>query len=128
MKLIFALAVMAATASSLRAQTTTESPFFCNTKALSPAARARHFDELGPTLRERRLSVRELPNGYAFEFSSDPATVALVAEWVAGERACCPFFDIAMTFERERGPFRLTLTGRDGTKGFIKVDAPDWIK
>jgi len=128
MRLVFALAAMAVTATSLCAQTTTESPFFCNTKALSPAARARHFDELGPTLRGRRLGVRELPNGYAFQFSADPATVALVAEWVAGERACCPFFDIAMTFEREGGPFQLTLTGRSGTKEFIKVDAPGWIK
>jgi hypothetical protein len=109
-------------------QATTESPFFCNIKALSAAARTRHFDELGPALPSLRIGVRELPHGYAFQFPADPATVALVAEWVAGERACCPFFDIAMTFEREGGPFWLTLTGRDGTKEFIKVDAPGWIK
>jgi hypothetical protein len=109
-------------------QSTTESPFFCNVKALSAAARTRHFDELGPVLRSLRIGVRELPDGYAFQFPADPATVALVAEWVAGERACCPFFDIAMTFDREGGPFWLTLTGRNGTKEFIKIDAPDWIK
>jgi hypothetical protein len=33
-----------------------------------------------------------------------------------------------MTFEREGGSFQLTLTGRSGTKEFIKVDAPGWIK
>jgi hypothetical protein len=105
-----------------------ESPFYCNVKALSPAARARHFDELGPALRSTRIAVRELPDGYAFRFPADAATVALVAEWVAGERACCPFFDITMTFERESGPFWLSVTGRPGTKDFIKTDAPDWIK
>jgi hypothetical protein len=109
-------------------QVTTASPFACNVKALSAAARARHFDELGPTLRTLRIRVRELQHGYAFQFPADPATVALVAEWVAGERACCPFFDIAMTFDREGGPFWLALTGRDGTKEFIKLDAPGWIE
>jgi hypothetical protein len=107
---------------------TTESPFACNVKALTPAARTRHFDEVGPAMRAMRLAVRELPNGYAFQFPADPAAVALIAEWVTGERACCPFFDIAMSFDREGGPFWLTITGRPGTKDFIKADAPDWIK
>lgn len=85
---------------------TQQSPFFCNVKALSPAARTRHFDELGPALRSLKTGVRELPNGYAFQFPADPATVALVAEWAAGERACCPFFDIDLRFDREGGPAR----------------------
>ena len=108
-------------------QGTTKSPFVYNVKALSAAARTRHFDELGPALRSLRLGVRELPHGYAFKFPLDPVTVALVAEWVAGERACCPFFEIAMTFDREAGPFWLTLTGREGTKEFIRMDARGWI-
>jgi len=111
-----------------RSQAASESSFFCNVKALSPAARRRHFDELGPMLRSRKIGVRELPNGYAFEFPADPEMITLVAEWVVGERACCPFFDIALTFDREGGPFRLTLSGREGTKEFIKVDAASWIE
>jgi hypothetical protein len=107
---------------------TQESPFFCNVKALSPAARSRHFDELGPALRSAKTGVRELPNGYSFRFPADPATVALVAEWVAGERACCPFFDIDLRFDREGGPMWLSLTGWEGTKEFIEVDAAAWIK
>lgn len=129
MKILFGvlmLAVLGIANDGLRA--TTESPFYCNVKALSAAARTRHFDELGPALRSLRIGVRELPNGYAFQFPPDPTTVTLVAEWVAGERACCPFFDIAMTFDREGGPFWLTLTGRKGTKEFIKADAPGWLK
>ncbi len=99
-----------------------ESPFACNRLALTPEQRTRHFDELGPKLRSLRKDVRELPNGYEFEFPSDPATVQLVAEWAAGERACCPFFDIEMRLEREGGPFWLRLTGREGVKQFIRVD------
>jgi hypothetical protein len=105
-----------------------ESPFACDRLALSPKERARHFDELGPMLRSMRTGVRELPDGYAFQFPSDPKTLQVVAEWVAGERACCPFFDIDLKLEREGGPFWLSLTGRAGTKAFIQVDNAAWIK
>ena len=105
-----------------------ESAFACNRLALTPEQRKRHFDELGPKLREMKKSVRELPNGYEFEFPSDPNTIQLVAEWVAGERACCPFFDINMRLEREGGPFWMSLTGREGVKQFLQADAAAWIK
>jgi hypothetical protein len=104
------------------------SPFACDLLALTPEARTRHFDQLGPQLKSLRNGVRELPNGYAFRFPADPATVALVAEWAAGERLCCPFFDIDLRLEPEHGPLWLTLTGREGTKDFIRADLPTWTK
>jgi hypothetical protein len=107
---------------------THESPFACDRMALDPEARRRHFVELGPTLRGLKKGVRELSDGYEFQFPSDPKTIAMVAEWAAGERLCCPFFDIQLRMEREDGPFWLRLTGRKGTKEFIKVDAAAWIK
>ena len=105
-----------------------ESPFACNRLALDPAARSRHFDQLGPQLRRMKTGVRELPNGYAFQFPGDMKTAQLVAEWAAGERLCCPFFDITIRFEAEGGPLWLTITGREGTKQFMQADAPDWLK
>ena len=105
-----------------------ESPFACDRLALAPAARARHFDVLGPMLVKRRLAVHELADGYEFQFSSDPETMQLVAEWVAGEHLCCPFFDFEMRVEREGGPFWLRLTGRPGTKQFIQADGANWIR
>src|SRR5689334_2343104 len=86
-----------------------ESPFACNRTALSGADRTRHFDELGPTLRRMVKNVRELPDGYEFQFASDPATFRLVAEWAAGEHLCCPFFDIQLRQERENGAFWMRL-------------------
>jgi hypothetical protein len=105
-----------------------ERPFACDRMALDPTARKRHFDELGPALRSMRKAVRELPDGYEFEFPTDPNSIAMVAEWVAGERLCCPFFNIQLRMEPEGGPFWLRLTGRNGTKEFIKVDGAAWIK
>ncbi|MGA8273736.1 MAG: hypothetical protein WB919_19395 [Candidatus Sulfotelmatobacter sp.] len=75
-----------------------------------------------------RKSIRELDNGYEFEFAPDLATVQLVAEWAAGERLCCPFFNIELRMESDGGPMWLRLTGRKGTKEFIKADAAAWIK
>src|SRR5215813_7916752 len=104
-----------------------ESPFACNVKALTPEARHRHFDELGPKLREVHKAVRELPDGYEFGFATDAPTVQLVSEWAVGEHLCCPFFDIDLHFEREGGGFWLRLTGRKGTKEFIRADFAKWF-
>jgi len=107
--------------------TAQESPFACDRSALNPEQRKRHFDELGPALRGLVKGVRELTTGYEFEFPSDPATYRLVAEWAAGEHLCCPFFDIDLHQEREKGAFRMRLTGRDGVKQFIQIDFGRWF-
>jgi hypothetical protein len=105
-----------------------ESPFACDRAALTPEKRKRHFDELGPALRSLRKSTRELADGFEFEFPADAATYQLLAEWVGGERLCCPFFDIDLRVVREGGAFWLRLTGREGVKQFIKVDFAPWFQ
>jgi hypothetical protein len=114
---------------SLRADETTlsqlakrESPFACNAFALSPEVRKRHFEELGPALLKLKKSTRELPDGYEFELPPDSKTYQLLTEWAFQERLCCPFFDIELRFDRENGPLWLRLTGRPGTKKFIKEE------
>jgi len=75
-----------------------------------------------------KKSVRELPNGYEFEYAADASTLQLMAAWAIGERACCPFFDIDMRLEREGGSLWLVVTGREGVKQFIQADGADWIR
>jgi hypothetical protein len=62
-----------------------------NAFVLSPEARKRHFEEVGPALLKLKKSTRELPDGYEFEFPTDRATWQLMTEWVIDERLCCPF-------------------------------------
>jgi hypothetical protein len=114
---------------SIRADETTtsqsakrESPFACSAFALSPEVRKRHFEDFGPALLKLTKSTRELPDGYEFEFAADKKTYQLLTEWAFQERLCCPFFDIALRFDRENGPLWLRLTGRPGTKEFIKAE------
>src|SRR5215471_15064511 len=104
------------------AQTEHVSPLACNAFALSPEARKRHFEEVGPALLKLKKSTRELPDGYEFELPPDKGTYQLLTEWAFQERLCCPFFDIDMRFDRENGPLWLRLTGRSGTKEFIKAE------
>jgi hypothetical protein len=105
-----------------------ESPFACNLQAFTAAQRTRHFNELGPMLRRLKTGVRELSNGYEFQFPGDPKTVALLTEWAVQERRCCPFFDIDLRLGKEGGPAVMRLTGREGTKQFIEIVGTEWIK
>src|SRR5205814_4906774 len=103
-------------------QTEHASPFACSALALSPEVRKRHFEELGPALLKLKKSIRELPDGYEFELPGDNKTYQLLTEWAFNERLCCPFFDINLRIDRENGPLWLRLTGRPGTKEFIKEE------
>ena len=111
-----------ATSEPSSVQTEQVSRFACNAFALSPEARKRHFDEVGPALLKLKKSTRELPDGYEFELPPDKGTYQLLTEWAFQERLCCPFFDIDLRFDRENGPLWLRLTGRPGTKEFIKME------
>ena len=102
-------------------------PFACIVDAFSPEERKRHFDELGPMLRKLKSGMRELKEGYEFQFPSDRATFNLVAEWAIQEQRCCPFFEIAIRLDREGGPLWLRLTGRKGVKEFIRDEFTPWF-
>jgi len=131
MKKIFPLITAVAIAAPAAASATSEpsssqaehvSAFACNAFALSPEVRKRHFEEVGPALLKLKKSMRELPAGYELEFPTDNKTYQLLTEWAFQERLCCPFFNVALRFDRENGPLWLRLTGRLGTKEFIKEE------
>jgi hypothetical protein len=119
---IVAPVAISATSESSSPQTKHVSPFACNAFALSPEVRKRHFEELGPALLKLKKTTRELSDGYEFELPADNKTYQLLTEWAFQERLCCPFFDINLRFDREAGPLWLRLTGRPGTKDFIKME------
>jgi hypothetical protein len=105
-----------------------ESPLACNPWAFSSEERDRHFSELGPALRSLRKSVRELDDGYEFEFPGDRKTLQLLAEWAIQERECCPFFEINLKFESEQGSAWLRLTGRKGAKDILRIAVAAWLQ
>ena len=100
----------------------------CDRMALDPATRQRHFEVLGPALRSMHRQIRELPDGFEFEFPTDLAIMHDVVEWTAGERLCCPFLDIDLCFPHDRGGFWLRLTGGGGVKELIRIDLDGWFR
>lgn len=98
-----------------------ESPFACNMLALDAEGRRRH-KTVTEQLRAATKEVQALPDGYAFRFSAEQATILLVAEFIARERLCCPFLAFELIAEQEAGPLWLRLRGREGVKDFIKAE------
>jgi len=100
---------------------TTQSKFFCNTKALTAGERARHKE-----LTEKLLAIRkanlETEKGYEFQFSPKDISIKELAEWVVVESKCCPFFDFHIDLEQSGSLLCLRLTGEEGIKAFIRSE------
>jgi len=100
---------------------TVQSKFYCNIKALTPEERMRH-KQLSEKLMAVRKEIVETEKGYEFQYSPADASLAELAEWVAAESKCCPFFDFHIDLERERKLVCLRLTGEEGIKAFIRAE------
>ena len=98
-----------------------EGRFYCNTQALEPVRRAHHV-QLTQKLTEARKEIVETENGYEFQFGSADLSLYELADWVASERKCCPFFDFHIDIEREGTVLCLRLTGGEGIKVFIREE------
>ncbi len=100
---------------------TTQSKFYCNSKALNAEERA-HHQQLSEKLMTARKAIVETEKGYEFQFSPADVTLAELADWVAAESKCCPFFDFHIDVEREGKLLCLRLTGEEGIKAFIRAE------
>jgi hypothetical protein len=97
------------------------SNFFCNIKALRPAERA-HHERVTKKIISGRAEVVETEKGYEFQFDPSVLSVAELADWVAAESKCCPFFDFHIDLEHEGKLVCLRLTGAPGIKRFIRSE------
>jgi hypothetical protein len=74
--------------------------------------------ELKSLVRERN----EVENGVQYKFESSDKLIDLVSNFIKTERLCCDFFDFNLDVAADTGFMRLTLSGPDGTKEFIKEE------
>jgi hypothetical protein len=98
-----------------------QSKFYCNTKALTPEERA-HHKQLSEKLMTTRKEIVETATGYEFRYGPKNVSLAELADWVAAESKCCPFFDFHIDVEREGNLLCLRLTGEEGIKAFIQEE------
>ena len=102
-------------------QLMTQSKFYCNTKALNPTERARH-KLLTDKLVAQRARIVETEKGYEFQYSPSTVSLAELAEWVAAESKCCPFFGFHIDLENDGTLLCLRLTGEKGVKEFVRAE------
>lgn len=98
---------------------TTQNKFYCNIKALNPAERE-HHKQLTDKLIAARREIVPTEKGYEFQYSPSKVSIGELADWVAAEGKCCPFFDFHIDVEREGSVLCLRLTGEQGIKPFIR--------
>ncbi len=73
--------------------------------------------ELMNGLLARRVSITELPDGYAITFTDGAATRTEIDAFIAFEQQCCSFMKYAVSGSE---PVTLALTGPEGTKAFLE--------
>jgi hypothetical protein len=96
-------------------------PIACNWTALTTEQRERQRVLLGQ-LRADVKGVREFDDGYAFAHSPDREVLLAIAEFVANERLCCPFFEFGLTVERDGGPVWLRITAEAEAKRVLEAE------
>jgi hypothetical protein len=97
-------------------------PVACSWSALTAVQQERQR-ALYRQLRADVEEVVELEDGYAFRHSPDRAVLLAVAEFVANERLCCPFFEFGITVERDGGPVWLRMRGEGEAKRLLEAEA-----
>ncbi|HTQ97123.1 MAG TPA: hypothetical protein VMH89_09960 [Candidatus Acidoferrum sp.] len=95
--------------------------FYCNIGAFTPAERARH-KQLTDKLLANAKQIVELENGYDFQLNASLISLPELAEWLAHESKCCPFFDFQVDYKNEGSRLSVKLTGAEGIKPFIRAE------
>ena len=98
-----------------------EVPLACRWSALSAVQQERQR-ALYRQLRADVEEVVEFEDGYAFRHSPDRVVLLAVAEFVANERLCCPFFEFGITVERDGGPVWLRMRGEGEAKRLLEAE------
>lgn len=96
-------------------------PIACDWAALTAGQQERQRS-LRRQLRSDVREVRELEGGYAFRHSAERSVLLALAEFVANERLCCPFFEFGLTVERAGGPVWFRMTGGEEAKRILEAE------
>lgn len=63
--------------------------------------------------------VRELPDGYAFNFPGGDGWVHAIMDFIIEERACCPFFTFELASASLHEALTLAIRGRVEVKQMV---------
>jgi hypothetical protein len=94
---------------------------FCDMTVFSPEQREAHIAAIKQMLAAVR-EAQEISDGVALRFEPDSDVLLKLAEFIAGERLCCPFLNFDLRVEAEGGPVWLRLTGPEGVREFLRME------
>lgn len=92
-------------------------PIVCDLNALPD--RAAH-EALGSDLFARTQSATAIDGGYRLVFPV--GALSLLAQFIDGERRCCPFLRFAVVVEPAAETVSLVLSGPDGTSALLAAE------
>src|SRR5262245_52214365 len=95
--------------------------FFCDMTAIPAELRNQHI-AITKEVFGAIQTIRELPNGYAFQLSDTQGMLVKTAEFIDKERLCCPFFSFTVEVAPAGGSLWLQMTGQKGVKPFIQAE------
>lgn len=96
-----------------------QTPLACDLTVIGNEEREQHHqiaEEIFAAVEE----LRELPDGYAFRLPTESEMIRRAGMFISRERLCCPFFDFTLEVKPDQGPVWMNVTGREGTKQFLK--------
>jgi len=102
----------------METQTNRDIPIACDLTAIDAEVRATHLESAEYLLRAGAAEVQELPDGLAFRYAAEQ--YPQVAQFIATERLCCPFFTFVLEVTPANGPIWLRITGDARVKEFLQ--------
>lgn len=99
----------------------TDIPLACQLEVFSADER-RRYHAARAEIDAAVTHIVEKDNGYEFQLPGDDTMLARVAEWIALERRCCPFFDFTVAIGGSDSSIGVALTGSPEVKRFLATE------
>jgi hypothetical protein len=87
----------------------------------TPAQRETHIQTTNQLIQAVQR-VQEVEDGYEFLFPNETELISSIAEFISGERLCCPFLNFTLTVVSKDQPISLSLAGPVGTQEFLRAE------
>jgi hypothetical protein len=96
-------------------------PIACELNVFSADERQR-YEAVRRRVEDAVTRTVEVERGYLFHLPDDGATLTAVAEWIALERRCCPFFEFTVSVGGSDPSLRVAVTGSPEVKQFLESE------
>jgi hypothetical protein len=96
-------------------------PIACQLNVFS-AEESQRYQTVRKRIEGAVVRIVEMGNGYVFHLPDDDAMLAMVADWIALERQCCPFFEFNVSVGGLEPSILVALTGSPEVKRLLAAE------